>query len=107
VGVAEWLGRRLAGPGRYDESEATRLTPGEPWPTAAWGADGERWRSSVSMWPERRRYRHLRQVLDLDHPSPLTRRAAAGFLERTHRAKLRFDEEFLLDVKRHVEAAKR
>ena len=34
----------------------------------------------------------------------LTYRAAAGFLERTQRAKLRFDADFILDVKRHVEA---
>jgi DNA (cytosine-5)-methyltransferase 1 len=105
--VAAWLGRRLAAPGRYDETEATRLAPGEPWPSAAWGGGGERWRSNVSMWPERRRYRHLRQMLDLDYVTPLSHRAAAGFLQRAQRAKLRFDEEFLLDVKRHVEAAGR
>jgi DNA (cytosine-5)-methyltransferase 1 len=104
VGVAAWLGCRLAVPGRYDESEATRLAPGEPWPGAAWGAGGERWRSNVSMWPRRGRYRHLRQVLDPQQVTPLSHRAAAGFLRRAQRANLRFDEDFLLDVKRHVEA---
>jgi DNA (cytosine-5)-methyltransferase 1 len=104
VGVAAWLGQRLADPGRYDASEATRLAAGERWPSAAWGADGERWRSHVSMWPRRLPYRHLRQVLDVERLTPLTHRAAAGFLDRTQRATLRFDEAFLLDVKRHVEA---
>jgi DNA (cytosine-5)-methyltransferase 1 len=98
VGVAEWLGRRLARPGRYDESEAVRLA--NTWPTAAWGSGGERWRSQVSMWPERQAYRHLREVAVA--LTPLSRRAAAGFLARTQRAKLRFDEDFILDVKQHA-----
>ena len=102
VGVAAWLGRRLGSPGRYDESEALTLEPGDRWPTAAWGSAGRRWRSHVSMWPERQPYRHLRDVLDLDRVTPLSRRAAAGFFARTQRAKLRFDEDFILDVKRHA-----
>jgi len=104
VGVAEWLGRRLAAPGGYDESEAMPLDDGGRWPDAAWGRDGRRWRSRVSMWPERQPYRHLRDVLDADGLTPLSQRAAAGFLARTQRAKLRFDEDFILDVKRHAGA---
>lgn len=104
VGVAEWLGRRLAVPGRYDESEAVPLDSGERWPDAAWGGAGIRWRSQVSMWPQRRPYRHLSDVLDADGLTPLSQRAAAGFLARTQRAKLRFDEDFILDVKRHAGA---
>lgn len=103
VRVAEWLGRRLADPGAYDQSEAVPMVAGERWPTTAWGSAGTRWRSHVSMWPERQPYRHLRDVLDMDGLTPLSYRAAAGFLERTQRAKLRFNEEFILDVKRHVE----
>jgi DNA (cytosine-5)-methyltransferase 1 len=56
------------------------------------------------MWPELRPYTHLRELLRLGHLTPLSYRAAAGFLERTQRAKLRFDPDFILDVKRHVEA---
>jgi DNA (cytosine-5)-methyltransferase 1 len=56
------------------------------------------------MWPEWRPYTHLRDLLHQDALTPLTYRAAAGFLERTQRAKLRFDPDFILDVKRHVEA---
>jgi len=104
VGVAEWLGRRLASPQSYDESEASRMADDERWPHAAWGGAGERWRSQVSMWPERAAYCHLLDVLDMERLTPLTHRAAAGFLERTKRAKLRFNEDFILDVKRHVEA---
>lgn len=102
VGVAEWLGRRLAEPGSYDPSEATPLALADRWPAAAWGGHGERWRSHVSMWPERQPYTHLADLLDPDGLTPLSLRAAAGFLSRTQRAKLRFDEDFILAVKRHV-----
>lgn len=104
TGVAEWLGRRLAQPGVYDSSEATELSLGAKWPTAAWGGNGQRWRSHVSMWPERREYQHLADLLDPAGLTPLSHRAASGFLSRTARAKLRFDEDFILAVKRHVEA---
>jgi DNA (cytosine-5)-methyltransferase 1 len=103
VGVAAWLGRRLADPGTYDEGEAEPLDDGDRWPTAAWGRGGHRWRSHVSMWPEVNPYTHLRDVLDEKRALPLSYRAAAGFLERTQRAKLRFDQDFILAVKRHVE----
>jgi len=104
VGVAAWLGRRLADPGAYGEAEAEPLGAGDRWPTAAWGCGGRRWRSHVSMWPEVGPYTHLRDVLDETRALPLSYRAAAGFFERTQRAKLRFDQEFILAVKRHVEA---
>ena len=104
VGVAEWLGGRLTKPGRYDDSEAKPLRSSDAWPTAAWGANGERWCSSVSMWPQRWPYQHLAAVVDESTLQPLSFRAASGFLQRALRATLRFDEAFLLDVKRHVEA---
>src|SRR5215472_7534355 len=103
VGVAEWLGRRLADPGSYGEAEAKPLSDGDRWPTAAWGRGRRRWRSRVSMWPEVGPYTHLTALLDEQGVVPLSYRAAAGFLERTQRAKLRFDQEFILAVKRHVE----
>jgi DNA (cytosine-5)-methyltransferase 1 len=104
VGVAEWLGRRLASPGSYDDSDAVRLKDGQRWPTAAWGNSDGRWSSHLSMWPELRPYTHLRELLRRDYLTPLSYRASAGFLERTQRAKLRFDPDFILDLKRHVEA---
>jgi DNA (cytosine-5)-methyltransferase 1 len=104
VGVAGWLGRRLAVPGSYDDSDAVRLKDGQRWPTAAWGTSDGRWSSQLSMWPEVHPYTHLRQLLHRDHLTPLSYRATAGFLERTQRAKLRFDPDFILDLKRHVEA---
>lgn len=104
TGVAAWLGRRLAEPGSYDCAEAKPLSAGERWPVAAWGGNGQRWKSQVSMWPEQQPYTHLLALLDHQHLAPLSHRAAAGFLERTQRAKLRFDPDFILAVKSHVAA---
>lgn len=100
--VAAWLGRRLADPGPYNSAEAERLRAGERWPGAAWGANGQRWMSRASMWPEQQPYTHLLQLLDRQRLTPLSYRAAAGFLERTQRAKLRFDPDFIVAVKNHV-----
>ncbi|GID32677.1 DNA cytosine methyltransferase [Paractinoplanes brasiliensis] len=103
VGVSKWLGERLLSPGAYDEAEAVPMLDSAPWPTAAWGYSGKRWRSTVSMWPRHAEYTHLMDLVDEDGLTPLSYRAAAGFYSRTQRAKLKFDEEFLLDMKEHVE----
>lgn len=102
TGVAGWLGRRLAEPGCYDCVEAETLVAGERWPAAAWGASGQRWKSNMSMWPEQRSYTHLLDLLDQSRLVPLSYRAASGFLERTQRAKLRFNPDFIVAVKNHV-----
>lgn len=104
TGVAEWLGRRLAEPGSYDQAEAEPLRAGDRWPNAAWGGNSQRWRSRVSMWPEQRPYTHLLALLDREQLTPLSYRATAGFLERTQRAKLRFDPDFIVAVKNHADA---
>ncbi|GAA3051849.1 DNA cytosine methyltransferase [Streptomyces glomeratus] len=103
VGVSKWLGERLLEPGEFDEAEFDLLSTDARWPTAAWGSKGKRWRSYASMWPERREYTHLLDLVDRSGLAPLSHRAAAGFYSRTQRAKLKFDEAFLLDVKEHVE----
>jgi len=102
TGVSAWLGRRLTQPGSYNPAEAKPLGAGDRWPGAAWGGKGERWASRASMWPEQQPYSHLLTILDRQHLTPLSYRAASGFLERTQRAKLRFDPEFILAVKNHV-----
>ncbi|MFD7443298.1 DNA cytosine methyltransferase [Streptomyces sp. NPDC059909] len=103
VGVSQWLGERLLSPGQYDESEADLMSDSARWPTAAWGHRGKRWRSYVSMWPVHREYTPLMDLVDRGGLTPLSYRAAAGFYSRTQRAKLKFDEDFLLDMKQHVE----
>lgn len=102
VGVSAWVGRRLVEPGSWDESLSTCLPAGSPWPTAAWGEGGKAWRVDLSLWPQRRPYKHLLDVMG-DDCVPLSHRAAAGFLERLDRGNLRVPEQFRLDMKEHVE----
>lgn len=103
VGVSQWLGERLLNPDEYDESEADRLSDSARWPTAAWGSKGKRWRSYATMWPQHRPYTHLMDLVERNGLTPLSHRAAAGFYSRTQKAKLKFDEDFLVDMKQHVE----
>lgn len=105
VGVSAWVGRRLVEPGCWDESLSTRLPAGAAWPTAAWGEGGKAWRVEVSLWPEGRPYKHLLRLIG-DDRVPLSHRAAAGFLERLDRGRLRAPEQFRLDMKEHVEVTR-
>jgi DNA (cytosine-5)-methyltransferase 1 len=103
AGVAKWVGDRLADPGRYDRTSDVPLTSGDRWPNAAWGGAGEAFVADVSFWPRLDPYQHLSDVVVPAESAPLSHRGTAGFLNRASRAKLRFVEEFILDVKEHVE----
>ncbi|MEV6757353.1 DNA (cytosine-5-)-methyltransferase [Streptomyces sp. NPDC051214] len=103
VGVSQWLGEQLLNPGEYDESESDLMSDAARWPTAAWGEKGKRYFSHVGMWPEHRPYIHLTDLVEHGKLTPLSHRAAAGFYSRTQKAKLKFDEDFLVDMKQHVE----
>ncbi len=103
VGVARWVGERLITPGSV-VSEMRRLEEGSPWPKAACGERGARWSVESSMWPTLEPYQHLRQLVNLRQATPLSERAAAGFLSRAHRGRLRFDPRFLPDLSRHIDA---
>jgi DNA (cytosine-5)-methyltransferase 1 len=101
VGVSEWLGRRIRNPGE-PFLEGAALQTGERWPKAAFGGAGKVWAVDVSMWPVRRPYRHLRDVVKFGTAAPLSHRAAAGFHSRAARAQLRFAEGFLADIDEHA-----
>ena len=103
VGVAAWLGQRLATPGRPLPVMEVELSPAAKWPTAAWGSSGRRWLVPLSMWPEVQPYEHLLDALELDHLAPLSWKATQGFRSRMERSKLRFDEAFKLAIKEHEE----
>jgi DNA (cytosine-5)-methyltransferase 1 len=102
VGVSEWVAGRLAEPGDFELDVRTH-PKGAPWPKAAYGINGKRWAVDASMWPVRRPYRHLGDVVDLANAKPLSTRAAAGFLERANRGTLRMDSSFLEDLASHVD----
>jgi DNA (cytosine-5)-methyltransferase 1 len=101
VGVAAWLGRRLADPGR--PVCATSSHPRrDRWPSAAMGHRGRVWAVEASLWPTREDYRHLDEVVDLGTAAALSGKGAAGFLSRAERSTLRFAAGFLEDVAEHV-----
>jgi DNA (cytosine-5)-methyltransferase 1 len=100
VPMAEWVGSRLADPGDFDSSGDTPLAEGAAWPTAAWGYSGTIYQTQVTQWPLRKRYRHLESFVK--DPSPLSRRATAGFLSRAESGRLRFVDGFLDDVRMHL-----
>jgi DNA (cytosine-5)-methyltransferase 1 len=102
VGVAQWLGGRLAGPG---EPLATgrELAPGERWPLAAWGAKGRRFAAEASMWPLRLPYAHLSSLVDLPEAPALSLRATGGFYQRLCRGGLKVaPPEFRDDIAGHL-----
>lgn len=100
VGVAQWIGRRLALPGEWDES-LQHVAERGTWAPAAWGENGKVWSVDVSLWPERHPVRHLSELMGDDH-KPLSHKAASGFLSRLERGRLRTPEDFRLDLKRYV-----
>jgi DNA (cytosine-5)-methyltransferase 1 len=100
VPVAEWIGQRLTMTSTQSPSGRV-LAGGASWPNAAWGHKGRVYAVDVSSFPERKRTRSLREFLH--HPrTPLSHRAASGFLRRAMISGLRFEEGFLDDVKCHV-----
>jgi DNA (cytosine-5)-methyltransferase 1 len=102
VDVAEWLGRRLAAPGTYDGAwDAVMTRKSGAWPRAAWGADGQRFESSVSSWP----MIVPRPRLDvfLKEPSPLSLKATAGFWARFSKSRLRRPSWVDDAIVRHIE----
>lgn len=101
VGVSTWIGRRLAEPGE-PFLEGAAIQSGERWPSAAFGAAGKAWAVDVTMWPTHEPYQHLADVVDVGSATPVSGRAAAGFLSRAERGSLRFVDGFLDDVAKHV-----
>jgi DNA (cytosine-5)-methyltransferase 1 len=102
VGVATWIGERLASPGEMLAPSA-RLESGAPWPIAAWGDGKGTWRADIGEYPRHEPYVHLRDLLDEQSARAVSNRAATGFYSRTLAAKLRFDPEFIDDIVEHIE----
>lgn len=103
VGVADWLVGRLLNPGNV-VVEGTAWSKDRRWPDAAYGHAGKVWNMAASQWPVVRPYRHLTSVVDVGTAAPLSHRATAGFLARVGRSKLKFDPEFVADLKSHLAA---
>ena len=99
VPVSEWIGERLANPGRLLDFELRKIE-GMRWPGAAWNVGDGRTAVDASQWPVQHEYQSLEEYLHFD-PKPLSGRAARGFLRRTARSSLRFPDGFLEAVAGH------
>ncbi len=102
VQVAEWLGKRLAAPGDYDETGDGPLSPGDRWPRAAWSLGQGRFSASVSAWPRRHSKPLNLSGLLRGEGEPLSLRAASGFRRRTKTSSLRFPPGFLDAIDAHI-----
>jgi DNA (cytosine-5)-methyltransferase 1 len=105
VGVAKWVGSRLATPGeaRADYAEWS-FTKGS-WPTAAWGENGRVWKAQgLSEFPLSMPYQHLNEVVDWEAADALSHRASAGFFSRLQRGNLGRHPGFRADIAEHIEA---
>jgi DNA (cytosine-5)-methyltransferase 1 len=101
VGVADWLAGRLLKPGDVVVKSEAWSGKGK-WPEAAYGDKGKVWSFSASQWPKPQPYQHITDIVDTSSAMPLSHRATAGFLERVSRSTLRFQPEFVSDLKKHL-----
>lgn len=100
VPVAEWVGQRLRD-ATGDVPASALLPRGVAWPRAAWGHKRRVYSVSVSTFPVTGPSTPLGEFLNYPR-SPLSHRAASGFLSRALVSGLRFEDGFLDDVRRHV-----
>jgi DNA (cytosine-5)-methyltransferase 1 len=103
VPVATWLAGRLADPGRYDASRRDRPFAAESWPNAARGDGRGRFAVAAGKFPESAKRPPLHEFLRYPG-SPLSARAARGFLSRTEAGSLRFVPGFRERVRLHAAA---
>lgn len=103
VGVATWLGDRLADPGDAGGLDEALWTPSGSWPSAAWGSDNKVFAVRTSEYPRLTRYRHLRSVVDIDRAPALSARGIRGFRSRLDRGNLGRHPGFRDAVADHVE----
>jgi hypothetical protein len=82
------------------------LRGGDRWPKAARGADGEAYAIDASVYPLAVDAPHLHEFLEHEL-SPLSLRAASGFLRRTSCSSLRFPQGLLRDVGNHIDLMNR
>lgn len=102
VGIGEWVGRNLSNPQTSVSYRESKLDQGRPWPNAAWGDRSGAFSVETSIWPERRRYRHLLDLVRND-VSPLSLRATRGFLDRLDRGRLTVPPQFREDLEEHID----
>jgi DNA (cytosine-5)-methyltransferase 1 len=101
VDVVKWLGQRISNLQRYRERSEVPLPPGAKWPRAAWGREGKRFAVVLSGAPVKPRMSRLSRFLRFA-PTPLSAKAASGFLARARAGGLHFPDGFLDAIETHV-----
>ncbi|MGW1087753.1 DNA cytosine methyltransferase [Streptomyces sp. NPDC002596] len=101
VGVSKWLAEQLVAPQTYDRSSDIDCAGAARWPLAAWGYQGKRWASNVSMWPIHQSHSHLLDVVDVTQAHPLSLRATKGFRTRLEASRLRYSPDFMDALRLH------
>ena len=102
VPVARWIGSRLATADAYDDSGDVPRPMESRWPSAGWGQHGTVMSSSAAKWPTDATTPSLSSFLKFP-TSPLSRKAAEGFLRRAKASSLHFEEGFIDDLALYVE----
>lgn len=103
VPVAAWLGKRLARPQNFEVDGVTPVQTGKSWPTNAWNVGSGRFTCSISEWPITRERPPLEDFLKYP-PKPLSLKATNGFLNRLRESGLRFPQQFLKALEKHLRA---
>lgn len=104
VPVARWVGRRLRAHHASWDGPSTPRRDGR-WPIAAWGTDALGHEVPTTTWPRAEQYQPLQEFLQ--YPvTPLSERAAAGFLSRARRSSLRFRPGFIEAIEDHLTAVR-
>ncbi len=103
VGVAHWVGTRLANPISCDVPSERWEAKGASWPKAAWGGNGEVWKvNEISEFPLHLPYSHLSQIVNWQSAETLSLRAANGFWNRLQQGNLGKFPGFRDDVVSHI-----
>lgn len=101
VPVAKWLGKRLKTPGVYDRDRERGDFSGAPWPPAARSDLKKRYAVTIKPTPVKPQRSSLHEFLN--HPgTPLSARAARGFLKRAEASSLHFVPGFIDRIRAHL-----
>lgn len=101
VPTVKWIADRLAKPGKVLDRPFAPIRHEGKWPRAAFNVGTGRYSIDISAWPKHAARSTLLEFIG-DRGTPLSRRATAGFLNRTEKASLRFPEGFLDAVRAHL-----
>lgn len=101
VPMAEWVGRRLKSPGKYDPDQEKDFTTGT-WPLAAYRKNGKIRSVNLTVWPLLGSGTILSKFLK-QPLKPLSIRASSGFLSRARLTdKINYSPEFLDSIQGYI-----